>query len=294
MSDDESVLGAGTGGAEDDSENDEDINVEQYHAYGGGPDDGDEEEMKDQEEDEDEEDCVPDQDPSDAEEEAPEPPPPPKKTKAGTGGSGIMAHFFGKPGAKTTATPAPDAPSKAPAACRPRGGKAVAAAKPTAAVALAGKQGAAKSTKQQVKETVRPKPTTPSNQFQVESDEEEEEARLVKSLPQKPPPPTPAPDVEQDYLDSLSGAASGCDGTVEADGEGEEPPCVSDVAKQRRYIIKNEKTGRWAEWKANNPNGLLYAPKCTDLFEFTKEDLSVPSKKDRLLMQDKLAYRLNN
>lgn len=289
MSDDESVLGTGTGGAEDDSDNDGDNNVEQYHGYGGGADDGDEEDMRDQEEEEDEEDCVPDQDPSDAEEEAPDPPPPPKKTKAGAGGPGIMAHFFGKPGAKTTATPAPDGPSKASAVARPRGGKAVAAAKPAAAVALAGKQGAAKSTKPQIKEAARPKPTTPSSPFQNESDEEEEEARLVMSLPKKPPPLTPAPDVEQDYLDSLSGGANGCDGTADADGEGEEPPRVADVAKQRRYIIKNEKTGRWAEWKANNLNGLLYAPECTDLFNFTKDDLSVPSKKDRLLMQDKLA-----
>ena len=318
MSDDESVLGTGTGGAEEDSDNGGGDDEEHNDMYGGGAEDDEEEEEEEAmvaaaEEGEEGEDGVPDQDPSDAEEAAPDPPPPPpKKAKAGVGGTGIIAHFFGKPGAKTTPTaPAPDDTSKssAPAATtRPKGGKAIAAAKAAGAVALGGKKGAAKSTKAPIREAAHPKATTPSSaqtskapaksgagsfSFHNESEEEGEgeEAPLMVSAPKNVRPPMPAPDVEQDYLDSLSGGGTnGCDGTAaDADGEGEEPPRVADVAKQRRYIIKNEKTGRWAEWKANSPNGLLYAPECNELFDFSKDDLTVPSKKDRLLMQDKLA-----
>ena len=301
MSDDESVLGAGTGGAEDDSDNGGGDEDEHNDVYGGGAEDEEEEVEAEGEE----EDDVPEQDPSDAEE-APDPPPP-KKAKAGAGGAGIMAHFFNKQGAKTTAAPVPDGRSKSPATTRPKGGKAIAAAKAAGEVALGGKRGATKSTKAPIKETVCSKAAAPSaqtsktttksgaeslsfhNESEEEEEEDEEEGPLMVSAPKNVRPPMPAPDVEQDYLDSLSGVANACDGTADADGEGEEPPRVADVAKQRRYIIKNEKTGRWAEWKANGPSGLLYAPECTDLFAFTKDDLNVPSKKDRLLVQDKLA-----
>lgn len=304
MSDDESVYGEGTGGGGEGDEGDSDNGDGELAANGGGaysdPDDeGTPEDAGD--EDEDEEDAVPEADPSDVEEAAP--PSQPAARKTGGGGTGIMAHFFGKQGAKPAA-PAPEVTnSKPPATSRPKGGKAAAASRATQPVAL-GKQNAAKGAPRSAKEPERSKASTAATQsskkgekpaastfsFHNDSDEEEEEeAPLTYSAPKHVRPPMPAPDVEQDYLDTLAGGANGRDGAADADGEGEEPPRVAEMAKQRRYIIKNEKTGRWAEWKANGPNGLLYAPESADLFSFTKEFLTVPSKKDRLLVQDKLA-----
>ena len=302
MSDDESVYGEGDRGGGEGDEGDSDNGDGEMAANGGGEySDPDDDDAGGPEgggnDDEDEEDAVPEADPSDVEEAAP--PSQPSARKTG-GGSGIMAHFFGKQGAKPAA-PAPEAThSKPPATSRPKGGKAAAASRATQPVAL-GKQNAAKGTPRSAKEPERSKAATQSSKkgekptastFSFHNDseeEEEEEAPLTYSAPKHVRPPMPAPDVEQDYLDTLAGGANGRDGATDADGEGEEPPRVAEMAKQRRYIIKNEKTGRWAEWKANGPNGLLYAPESADLFSFTKEFLTVPSKKDRLLVQDKLA-----
>ena len=67
--------------------------------------------------------------------------------------------------------------------------------------------------------------------------------------------------------------------------------CVHESAKNRRYVMKNEKVKRFAEVKVC---AFVYAPACdgdedTNLFAFKMEDLNISNKTERLAMQRKLA-----
>ena len=103
--------------------------------------------------------------------------------------------------------------------------------------------------------------------------------------------PMPPPDAVQEFEDHRAGLSNGT-GDAEAAGLEEALSHVSvhESARERVYIIKNEKVNKWFLF---NPDGFVYAPdirtpESSGLFDFTTEQLTVPSKKERISMQEKL------
>jgi len=101
----------------------------------------------------------------------------------------------------------------------------------------------------------------------------------------------PPPDAVQEFEDHRAGLSNGT-GDAEAAGLEEALSHVSvhESARERVYIIKNEKVNKWFLF---NPDGFVYAPdirtpESSGLFDFTTEHLTVPSKKERISMQEKL------
>lgn len=101
----------------------------------------------------------------------------------------------------------------------------------------------------------------------------------------------PPPDAVQEFEDHRAGLSNGT-GDAEAAGLEEALSHVSvhESARERVYIIKNEKVNKWFRF---NPDGFVYAPdiraaESSGLFDFTTEQLTVPSKKERISMQEKL------
>ena len=150
---------------------------------------------------------------------------------------------------------------------------------PQAAARSAG-GGAAKKAKE-TKESKGPKePKEPAFSFH---DSEDDDDNFSVTLPKNAGLTMSAPDAEQEFEDQTLGGGSlvpAPDGTEAVD-----LPSVSELAKKRRYVMKNEKVKKWAEFKVA---GLRFAPDCDELFDFTLEDLTIASKKDRIIMQDKL------
>jgi hypothetical protein len=312
---DEEMSGGG-GGSEGEDEDMPQDSDEEGMGGGDGPD-SDEEDARDDDDDdaappgtreeagdeeEDDEDAIPEPDPDPepgnggAREEEQEEPEPQKKAKPPA--TGIMKHFQVKQNQEKAAPKAGPSKSaeapKAPAATsRPKGGKAAAAAA-AQPVALGSKSGAAKGGKAKGQErpskaaatapAKKSKEPAKASEFSFHDSEEEE---VEMTMPQKKAVPLAAPpDVEQELEDFSKGGGGAASASARAeDGGAADAPPVSEMAKKRRYVLKNEKTKRWAEWL---PKGLLYAPECKDLFDFSMDDLTVQSKKDRLVAQHKL------
>lgn len=281
--------GAGLDSDEEDARDDDDD-----HAPPGGREEaGDEEEEDD--------DAIPEPDPDPDDEEAqehsePQPVAEESSKKTKTPATGIMKHFQVKQNQEKAGSSKNPEASKAPAATsRGKGGKAAAAAAAAAQpVALGSKSGTAKGTKAKGQErpskaaaasapAKKTKEPAKSTEFSFHDSEEEVEITMPQN---KGVPLAAPPDVEQELEDFSKGGASASSASARAeDGGAPDPPPVSEMAKKRRYVLKNEKTKRWAEWL---PKGLLYAPECDDVFELGMEDLTIQSKKDRLAAQHKL------
>ena len=243
---------------------------------------------------------VPQADPDDDDEGADEEVP--KQTKGGI--SGIMKHFYKAQGEKkaaakpesatasetnkkrstlaaSTADPVPlgkHGSSKAGKARDADRGPASAPAPAPAPAARAGGGGAAKK----VKELKGSKDASAPKHFAFHDSDDEEET-LDVTLPKNAGLTMSAPDAEQEFEDQTLSAGNA--GAAAEDNGVLDPPSVSELAKKRRYVMKNEKVKKWAEFKCA---GLRFAPDCDELFEFTLDDLTIASKKDRLVMQDKL------
>ena len=105
--------------------------------------------------------------------------------------------------------------------------------------------------------------------------------------------PMPPPDAVQEFEEHRAGLANGiAAGDVDAAGldDALSHTSVHESAHERIYLIKNEKVNKWVRF---NPEGFVYAPnirnpESSSLFEFTVEQLGVPSKKERVAMQEKL------
>ena len=105
--------------------------------------------------------------------------------------------------------------------------------------------------------------------------------------------PMPPPDAVQEFEEHRAGLANGvAAGDVEAAGLDDtlSHASVHESAHERIYLIKNEKVNKWVRF---DPEGFVYAPnirnpESSSLFEFTVEQLGVPSKKERVAMQEKL------
>ena len=214
---------------------------------------------------------------------------PPKKEKGS--GPTLLSHFSKQNGASKEAASS-SASAREPAAIkpvqakvplgasRPKGGaKAAAAAlkatpRKAASAAPPKPKGAAQSTA---------KPTEPAFSFNNES--EDDEAPLATGVAKNAgySASMATVDAEQEYEDMRAEAAKSPSGGEATQGA---PPHVHESAKARRYIMRNEKTKKWAEYLFE---GFEYAPPTGELFELSLEDITVSSKKERLALHNKLA-----
>lgn len=215
---------------------------------------------------------------------------PPKKDKGG--GTSILAHFSKQNGASKEAAPSTPA-ARAPAAIKPvqpkvplgagrhKGGKAAAAA--AAAPKAAARKAAAPAPKPKAGAAAAGQPEESSFSFNNES--EDEEAPLTTSVAKNAGygASIASIDAEQEYEDLRAEAAKSPAGGEAAQGA---PPQVHESAKQRRYVMRNEKTKKWAEYLVE---GFEYAPPINELFELSLEEITVSSKKERLSLHNKLA-----
>ncbi len=255
-SDDESAAGA------DDSECEEDS---PFHQGNGHRDDDDDDALPQEEEEEDEEEEEEEEETSEEEEVVSKPP---KATTKGTLHQSqlVLTHPKGKKAAAVTAVAAPSRPTPL---TQPTGKSAKGSTK-------GGKPG---------------RPGTFS--AQTNDDSGDDLASVSMSDLSKPKWPKPAPDAVQEFEDHRTGLANGvAAGDAEAAGleEALSHMSVHESARERVYIIKNEKVNKWFLF---NPDGFVYAPnirapESSGLFDFTTEQLTVPSKKERIAMQERL------
>ncbi len=136
----------------------------------------------------------------------------------------------------------------------------------------------------------RPKASAPE---QANDDSDDDLASMTMTDLSKPKWPTYPPDAVQEFEDHRAGLSNGASaGDAEAAGLEEALAHVSvhESARERVYIIKNEKVNKWFLF---NPEGFVYAPdirtpESSGLFDFTAEQLTVPSKRERVAMQERL------
>ena len=141
----------------------------------------------------------------------------------------------------------------------------------------------------------RGKQSARSRAFSAQANDDSEDnltSTTMKDL-SKPKMLLPPPDAVQEFEDHRAGLSSStAAGDAEAEGLEQALSHVSvhESARERVYIIKNEKVNKWFLF---NPDGFVYAPdirtpESSGLFDFTTEQLTVPSKKERISMQEKL------
>jgi len=136
----------------------------------------------------------------------------------------------------------------------------------------------------------RPKASAPE---QANDDSDDDLASMTMTDLSKPKWPTYPPDAVQEFEDHRAGLSSGVSaGDAEANGleDALAHMSVHESARERVYIIKNEKVNKWFLF---NPDGFVYAPdirtpESSGLFDFTAEQLTVPSKRERVAMQERL------
>jgi len=214
---------------------------------------------------------------------------PPKKDKEKGGGPTLLSHFTKQNGggkeASTSRAPAPAVKAvqpKAPlGASRPKGGAKAAtsaAAKEPPRKAAAAATSAAPASKQKA---------GAAQPFSFNNESEDDEAPLASTMAKNAGygASIATVDAVQEYEDRMTAEAARAPEESEP-AQGAEPPRVHEAAKKRRYVMKNEKTKKWCEYKGT---GLLYAPECDELFELTMEQLTIGSVKERVAMQTKLA-----
>ena len=133
------------------------------------------------------------------------------------------------------------------------------------------------------------RPKAPMAQ-QASNDSGDDLASMTMTDLSRPPRPQFPPDAMQEFDDHRAGLSS----SAPADDAGLEEAlthaCVHKSAHERVYIIRNEKVNKWFLF---NPEAFVYAPdvcapESSGLFDFTTEQLNIPSKKDRVAMQEKL------
>jgi len=241
---------------DDDDEEEEEANVpdqgeEEEEAEVGGGGDDDDLPAEEEEEEDDEDD---------------EPPPSKASTK-----STLTTYFAAKPKAPAQA---PASTSKPPAA-KPAGSTSkAAAAKPSKPKSPKGppppKPAAAS----------KPKPKTKTYTPHSDSDDE-----LGLVPPQNPGVPLPAPDAIAEFEQHR--AAASRDAPAGATAAAEPAASVHPSALEFDYFMKNEKVNKF--WLVN-PEAFVSAPDLgsADLLRFSMEDLAIPSKRDRLAMQEAL------
>tara|TARA_B100001057_G_scaffold492156_1_gene583950 strand:+ start:1495 stop:3219 length:1725 start_codon:yes stop_codon:yes gene_type:complete len=229
----------------------------------------------------------------------------PKKDRAGGGGTTTLLSHFSKQGGAGKASPgagagaemaerkraqaeaeeraaepiAPVQPKTPLGASRPKGGKAIAAA-----------AGPKEPQRKPASHSATSKSSSPLLSFNNDSDDDTLDQRTMIKNPGYGKS-IAAVDAVQEFDDGMMAeAAKGSSGATVAEttslANAAQPPRVHEAAKKRRYVIKNEKTKKWCEYLAN---GLLSAPECDELFQFSIEDLTIDRKKDRVAMQTKLA-----
>lgn len=97
--------------------------------------------------------------------------------------------------------------------------------------------------------------------------------------------PEPA-DAVQEFEDRRAEAAADAASRVANDQTTATPVTVHKSAKRCTFVMKNEKTNKWA---VLSNDALVYAREMAapgDLVQMTLEDLTVPSKRDRVAMQE--------
>ena len=136
------------------------------------------------------------------------------------------------------------------------------------------------------------RPKAPASE-QANNDSDDDLASMTMTDLSKPKWPTYPPDAVQEFEDHRAGLSNGVSaGDSEAVGldEALAHMSVHESARERIYIIKNEKVNKWFLF---NPDGFVYAPdirtpESSGLFDFTAEQLTVPSKRERVAMQERL------
>jgi len=215
--------------------------------------------------------------------------PPPKKDKEKSGGPTLLSHFTKQNGgskeASTSRAPAPAVKAVQPkvplGASRPKGGAKAAtsaAAKEAPRKAAAAATSAAPASKQKA---------SAEQPFSFNNESEDDEAPLASTMAKNAGygASIATVDAVQEYEDRMTAEAARAPEESEP-AQGAEPPRVHEAAKKRRYVMKNEKTKKWCEYKVA---GLLFAQESSDLFELTMEDTTIGSVKERVAMQTKLA-----
>ena len=128
---------------------------------------------------------------------------------------------------------------------------------------------------------------------QTNDDSDDDLASMTMTDLSKPKWPVYPPDAVQEFEDHRAGLSNGASaGDADAVGLEEALAHVSvhESARERVYIIKNEKVNKWFLF---NDAGFVYAPdirqeESKGLFEFTTEQLNIPSKRERVAMQERL------
>ena len=136
----------------------------------------------------------------------------------------------------------------------------------------------------------RPKAPAPE---QANNDSDDDLASMTMTDLSKPEWPTYTPDAVQEFENHRAGLSNGVSaGDAEAAGldDALAHMSVHESARERTYIIKNEKVNKWFLF---NPNGFVYAPdihtpESSGLFDFTAEQLTVSNKRERVTMQERL------
>lgn len=214
--------------------------------------------------------------------------PPPKKDKEKGGGPTLLSHFTkqnggGKDASRAAAPAVKAVQPKAPlGASRAKGGKAAtsAAAKETPRKAAAAAAASAAPAPKQKASAAQP--------FSFNNESEDDEAPLASTMAKNAGygASIATVDAVQEYEDRMTAEAARAPEAESEPAQGAEPPCVHEAAKKRRYVMKNEKTKKWCEYKVA---GLLFAQEGAELFELTMEQLTISSVKERIAMQTKLA-----
>jgi len=125
------------------------------------------------------------------------------------------------------------------------------------------------------------------NTFTPHSDDSDGDylATMATTVPTNPGFPLPAADPMQEFEDQRTATTSAVppEGAASADP----PVSVHCSAHYPVYVMKNEKVNKWFEVSSL---AILHAPdvRKIELLNFTTEELTIASKKDRVAMQEKL------
>ena len=240
---------------DDDDEDEDEANVPHEGAEEGAanPSGADDDDLPAEEEEEEEDDDDDD--------------PPPSKAPA----KSMLTSFF----AAKPKTAAPASTSKAASTSKPP------AAKSTASTS---KAGAAKPNKTKPNEPPS-KPKPKAKTYTPHSEGSDDEGPLGLVPPKNPGVPMPAPDAIAEFEQHR--AAASRDAPAGATAAAEPAASVHASALDFVYVMKNEKVNKF--WEVN-PIAFVHAPDlgAVDLLCFSMEDLTIPSKRDRLAMQEAL------